>query len=179
MNDNGAAEEKKSKKWEWGSWKQWVIALCATAGVVLIDQVSKAIIRANLDPYQWITLIDPVLKVTHAHNYQGIFSISLGPSFIYIVLPILAMIFVLYLLLQSQTKFVAVLLGMVLGGGLGNLIDRLAHGGYVVDWISMGVRNWRWATYNLADASIVVAVILLLIKEFFFTKHGRKEEEQA
>jgi signal peptidase II len=165
----------EKNKWVWASWHQWIRALAATAAVIAADQISKAIVVANLDLNRWVTWIDPLLKITHAHNHQGMFSLSFGPQFLYIILPIIAIAFVIYLLLRTQSKFVAVLLGLILGGGLGNLIDRIRLG-YVVDWISMGLRTWRWATYNIADSAIVVSVILLLIWEFFFSKEKDKAE---
>lgn len=169
--------EKTAKKWQWASWRQWVRALIAMAAVLLLDQVSKALIAANLGPNEWVTLIDPVLKVTLAHNYQGIFSLSFGPQWLYLILPMVAVGFVIYLLLQPQGRFVTVLLGLILGGGFGNFIDRVRLG-YVVDWISMGIRTWRWATYNIADGTLVVSVILLLIRELFFVKSKKKEEAE-
>jgi signal peptidase II len=167
--------EKPPKKWRWASWRQWVTAAIAMAAVLLLDQVSKALIVANLGPNEWATLIEPLLKVTHAHNYQGIFSLSFGPQWLYIILPLLAVGFVIYLLLRPQTKLITVLLGLILGGGFGNFIDRVRLG-YVIDWISMGIRGWRWPTYNIADGSIVVAVTLLLAAEFFFTRSKKKDE---
>jgi signal peptidase II len=147
------------------------------AAVLLLDQVSKTLIVANLNLNEWVTLIEPVLKVTLAHNYQGIFSLSFGPQWLYIILPLLAVGFVIYLLLHPQTRLITVLLGLILGGGFGNFIDRVRLG-YVVDWISMGIQNWRWPTYNIADSAIVVAVILLLATEFFFTRSKKKEEAE-
>lgn len=168
---------EKPKKWQWASWRQWVIAAIAMVGVLLADQISKALIAANLNVNEWVTLIDPVLKVTHAQNYRGLFSLSYGPQWLYIILPCVAMAFVIYLLLRPQSRFVSVLLGLILGGGLGNQIDRIRLG-YVLDWISMGISTWRWATYNIADSALVVAVVLLLIRELFFVKSKKKEETE-
>lgn len=167
--------ERPAKKWQWASWRQWVRAAIAMAAVLLLDQISKVLIVANLDLNECVTLIDPVLKVTYAQNTAGIFSLSFGPQWLYIILPMVAVGFVIYLLLRPQSTFVTVLLGLILGGGFGNFIDRVRLG-YVVDWISMGVRTWRWATYNIADSSIVIAVIILLIREFFFSKPKKKDE---
>lgn len=167
--------EKPQKKWQWASWRQWVTAAIAMAAVLLLDQISKALIVANLNLNEWVTWIDPLLEITLAHNDKGMFSLSFGPQWLYIILPLLAVGFVIYLLLQPQGKLITVLLGLILGGGFGNFIDRVRLG-YVVDWISMGVRTWRWPTYNIADSSIVVAVTLLLATEFFFAKPKKKEE---
>lgn len=163
--DSGNAASQR----KWAPLSQWIIAIAVGVGIVLLDQVSKLIVVKNIPLYSWITLINPFLKLTYAQNDVGIFSLSFGPSFLYIILPLLAVGFVIYLLLRPQPRFVIVLLGMILGGGLGNFIDRVRLG-YVVDWISMGLRNWRWATFNVADSSVVVAVILLLIVELFFSK---------
>jgi len=160
----------------WAKPKQWIIALIPAVLVVASDQISKVLIARNLSVGDTVWIIDPILKFTYAQNPFGLFSLAYGPRFLYIILPSLAVILVLIFLLRPQRTFVAVLLGLVLGGGIGNLIDRIRLG-YVVDWISMGFRNWRWATYNIADGSIVVAVIILLIVEFFFSKPKKKEEE--
>ena len=173
LEKDKSRHEKPPKKWQWASWRQWVTAAIAMAAVLLLDQISKALISANLNLNEWVTLIEPLLKVTRAHNYQGIFSLSFGPQWLYLILPLVAVGFVIYLLLQPQGKFITVLLGLILGGGFGNFIDRVRLG-YVVDWISMGVRNWRWATYNIADSALVVSVILLLIRELFFVKPKKK-----
>jgi len=167
----------KKQKWVWASWRQWVTAAIAMAAVLLLDQISKALIVANLNLNEWVTLIEPLLKVTYAQNYRGIFSLSFGPQWLYIILPLLAVGFVIYLLIHPQTRLITVLLGLILGGGFGNFIDRVRLG-YVIDWISMGIRTWRWATYNIADSALVVSVILLLIREFFFAKPKKKEEPE-
>ncbi len=164
-DDSGNAAPQR----KWAPLSQWIIAVAVGAGIILIDQISKLIVVKSIPIYSWITLINPFLKLTYAQNDVGIFSLSFGPSFLYIILPLFAVGFVIYLLLRPQPRFVIVLLGMILGGGLGNFIDRVRLG-YVVDWISMGLRNWRWATFNIADSSVVVAVILLLIVELFFSK---------
>jgi len=167
----------KRQKWVWASWHQWVIALAATAAVIAADQISKALVVANLKLHEWVTLIDPFLKVTYLQNEQGIFSISYGPGFLYVILSSIAMGFVIFLLLRPQSRFVSVLLGLILGGGFSNnLIDRIRLG-YVIDGIDMGLRNWRFGgVYNIADASVVISVILLLACEPFSAKKGNENE---
>jgi signal peptidase II len=63
-----------------------------------------------------------------------------------------------------------VVFGLLIGGALGNLIDRVRFG-YVIDFIDMGIGNLRWFTYNLADAFITVGAIFLLAREFFRKKN--------
>ena len=59
-----------------------------------------------------------------------------------------------------------VALGLLLGGAIGNLIDRLRYG-YVVDFVDMGIGEWRFYTYNVADAAITTAIVLLLAMAVF------------
>jgi signal peptidase II len=57
---------------------------------------------------------------------------------------------------------VTIALGLLLGGAIGNLLDRLTHG-YVVDFVDMGIGTWRFYTYNIADACITTSIVLLLV----------------
>jgi signal peptidase II len=134
---------------------------------------------ANIELHQTVNVIDPVLRITFLENHQGIFGLNYGPGIIYIILSVAALsIVVVFFLIRPQTRLVTVLMGMILGGGFSNnLIDRIRLG-YVVDWIDMGLRNWRfWGVYNIADACIVVPVILLLIYELFWGKKRKQDEK--
>jgi signal peptidase II len=167
----------KKRKWEWAPPRQWLAAGIVAAGVIITDQVSKLLIVNNIGLHESVTIIDPLLRFTYAQNHQGIFSLNYGPSFVYVVSSLFVICFVaIFFLLQRQTRFVTFLMGMILGGGLSNnLIDRIRLG-YVIDWIDMGVRNWRfWGIYNIADASIVIPVILFLVYELLFSKKGGKK----
>ncbi|MBD3284786.1 signal peptidase II [candidate division WOR-3 bacterium] len=160
----------------WAKPRQWITAIIPAVLVVAADQVSKALIASNLKaPGDSVWVIEPFLKVIYSQNPHGLFSIVYGTRIVYIILSSLAVMLVLIFLLRQQRTSVALLLGFVLGGGIGNLIDRIRIG-YVVDWISMGLKNWRWGTFNIADGSIVVSVIVLLIIEFFFSKPGKEVE---
>ena len=179
-------ETEMKKKWQWADWKQWTIAGSMAAGGIALDQISKAIVEANLVRGEIARVADPWLWIIRAHNDQGMFSMNLGPQFIYKILPLIAIGFVIYLLLQRQPRFLSVLLGGIIGGGLGNFIDRIFRfdpfigKNYVLDWISVGVNNQvRWATFNIADSLIIGSVILLLVYEFFFRKPEKKPGEEA
>lgn len=172
----GPQETPQQAKRRWAPLSQWLIALVPALAVIVIDQISKLVVTKNIPLNSTVTLIPDVLNLTFVRNFHGIFSLNYGPRFMYILLPLLALCFVAFLIAKPQTRFMTVLLGMILGGGLGNnLIDRLRLG-YVVDWISMGFKNWRWATYNLADLSVIFAVTLLLIVELFFSKSTRDKK---
>lgn len=171
--------KKIFKNYTWAKPRQWLIAGIVAAGVLLIDQVSKLLVVTSMELHQSINVINPILRITYLENHQGIFGLSYGPGFIYIILSVAAICLVaVFFLLRPQTKFVTVLMGMILGGGFSNnLIDRIRLG-YVIDWIDMGLRNWRfWGVYNIADACIVVPVILLLAYELFRGKQRKPDEK--
>jgi signal peptidase II len=74
-----------------------------------------------------------------------------------------------YIALTIKDRAGVVVFGLLIGGAIGNLIDRVRFG-YVIDFIDMGVGHLRWFTYNLADAFITVGAIFLLAREFFRKK---------
>lgn len=169
-------DRKDREKWEWASWRQWVTALAVTVAVIAADQISKTLVAANLQAGASVWLIRPFLKITLAHNPFGVFSLNYGPQFLYLLLPLLAVALVIGFLLRAHKPFVTVMLGLVMGG-MGNVIDRIRLG-YVVDWIRLGIPGWRWGTFNISDASLIVAVVSLLVYEVFFNRPGKKVQPE-
>lgn len=151
-----------------------------TVIVLLLDQLSKAFIAINW-PGDGI-LIKKVfggdfLWITHVRNRAIAFSLgqnipdSVKPL-LFIVFPVLvlALIVVYYLKSNEFTKFQGWALAGIIGGGLGNLIDRIFRPDGVVDFISIkffGIFGLdRWPTFNIADSSVVVCGILLIVSMF-------------
>ena len=75
--------------------------------------------------------------------------------------------------LRAQGQWLHVVLGVILGGTLGNFIDRLRQG-YVTDWLSVGIGDTRWPTFNVADSSIVVGIGILVLY-LFLANPDRRE----
>ena len=69
---------------------------------------------------------------------------------------------ILYLLRQTRDRLLAVALVLVLGGAIGNLVDRLIYG-YVVDFVDVYYQNWHWPAFNVADSAITVGAILIAL----------------
>ncbi|MFQ5987409.1 MAG: signal peptidase II [Dehalococcoidia bacterium] len=145
-----------------------------TALIVLAsDQVSKFLIRANMSPGQSIPE-DGLFRITYVTNVGGVFGILSNQAFLVILTTVVG---IAAILLYSRypifnRMLVKISLGLLLGGALGNLIDRLSLG-WVVDFIDIGFGQYRWPTFNLADSAIVLGVILLLYYLIFLV---RKEE---
>ena len=146
------------------------MAFFLTALIVLaLDQVSKFLIRANMSPGQSIPE-DGLFRITYVTNIGGVFGILSNQAFLIILTTAVG---IAAILLYSRypifnRMLVRISLGLLLGGALGNLIDRLSFG-WVVDFIDLGF----WPVFNLADSAIVLGIILLL---YYFIFLVRKEE---
>ncbi|MFW5842597.1 MAG: signal peptidase II [Spirochaetota bacterium] len=152
-----------------------------TLGIILADQITKAIIVSNLalvyDGGPIIEVIGDFLRIIHARNLGIAFSIGRGlppvlRTLLFIALPVVVLGGVFWYYLQSDefTPLQRWALAGILGGGVGNLIDRVFRSGGVVDFIDVRIYGFlgmeRWPTFNIADASVVVSGILLLLTSF-------------
>ncbi len=137
-----------------------IVSLC-------LDQISKVLAYGMLTEHISYRLIGNLVRLSLTTNSQGLFGMSYGPPVIYFILPVLGIGLVLYFALRTRDKWLTIAYGLVLGGAVGNLVDRVRLAGRVIDFIDIGVRGWRWYTFNLADLWVVVGVILLLFREFF------------
>jgi signal peptidase II len=140
--------------------------------VVLLDQVSKQffwILGQNFD------VIDGFLKVTLIRNTGAAFGMLQGGRIFLIISSVIASIFIIFLAqrIPEEERAKRVFLGMILGGALGNLIDRI-YPGSVIDFINMGIGSHRWPFYNVADSAVTVGGILLIIT--YSLKRESREE---
>jgi signal peptidase II len=137
---------------------------------LLIDQVSKFLIVSTITPFDPpMNVIGTLLRFKLTYNPFGVFSISFGPNILYYILSIVGVIFLIYVGLTLKDRTSVVVFGLIIGGALGNMFDRLRLD-YVIDFIDMGLGNLRWFTYNCADAFITVGALFLLVRELFFKK---------
>jgi signal peptidase II len=137
--------------------------LIATAAMVVIaDQSSKAWVVANLDPGERIPLIGDLFGIRMSTNSGGAFGMFPNAPLVFFTLSVAIVCFVAVWAWREPQNVVA--LGMVLGGGLGNLIDRITRPpgpmrGGVVDFLDLSF----WPTFNVADSAIVIGVMLLFL----------------
>jgi signal peptidase II len=150
--------------------------------VVAIDQVSKFAVRHFMFERQ-VSVIGDFFNLTHVQNPGAAFSISFSSVLfnrIFFSVVTFVMIFViLYMLKQSKSFWERLSYSFIIGGALGNLIDRLRLGS-VTDFLDFYFFNIfgleRWPVFNFADSSIVVAVIMLLVYVLFFENRKTKQE---
>jgi signal peptidase II len=158
----------------------WITALV----IVIFDRVTKNILMDRLEPGGWVEVL-PGFALTHVHNPGIAFSLFAegGPLtrvILHLVIFTSVVIIAAMLVRHSQgSRLAGVAFGLILGGAVGNLIDRVLYG-WVVDfihlWVRAGGRTISWPDFNVADASITCGAILLIISEF---RSGRGKEDHA
>jgi signal peptidase II len=132
--------------------------------VILADQATKLAIVASFQRGEQVDVLGSILRLGHARNSGAVFGIlrSSGNYFAVFSLVAAAAIVVVIFLARTSSTLIKIALGLVLGGALGNLIDRIRLGA-VVDFIDLGVNGVRWPSFNVADLAITVGVITLII----------------
>jgi len=134
----------------------------ATAIIVIaIDQLSKLWVRANSPQ---IELIPGFLNLVHVENYGLAFGLLANQTFLLIIISVASLLIVLLFLhyLPSATVLSVISIGLVFGGAIGNLIDRL-HLGYVIDFIDIHLQElFHWYTFNVADTAITIGILTLI-----------------
>lgn len=148
---------------------------------IFLDQVSKYLATEYL-AYKPPMEITSWLNFILAHNMGAAFSF-LGDAggwqrWFFTALAGAASIFILIWLrrLKPDEHWLACALSLILGGAVGNLIDRVRFG-YVVDFIDFHIGTWHFATFNIADAAISIGAVMMLIEAFFLNK-DRSEKQQ-
>lgn len=141
--------------------------------IIVIDQIVKHLAVTYL-PFNQAVPITSFFNLALTHNTGAAFSFLANVSWAPWVLGGLALVMsigILYWLKQtpSSHRWLAISLTLILGGALGNLIDRL-HQGYVIDFIQVYYKQWYWPTFNIADSAITIGAIMLAINVIWKAK---------
>ncbi len=145
--------------------------------VLLADQITKLLVRLNIELFHSVPVLENIFGdtflLTHVNNTGAAFSLGFSSDVtnrvFFIATTLLALIFIVYLLHKSTHRIQVVAFGLVMGGALGNLIDRIMLGG-VTDFINVDFPDFimeRFPIFNVADSCIFIAVCLLIIDLFF------------
>jgi signal peptidase II len=149
------------------------VVLFGVAGVVWsVDRITKIWVERSLMGRPPITIIPGVLDLRFTTNPGGAFSLGQSTPWIFVAASVLVSIAIVATSLRHTNVVPAIALGMILGGALGNLTDRVVRGpglaGQVVDFVDFHL----WPVFNAADSAIVVGAIVLAISSFA-TDHDR------
>jgi signal peptidase II len=136
--------------------------------IAFLDQITKWIVINFLDLHESVQVIPGIVSMTRIHNSGIAFGLFPGLSNLFMIITLVSMLVVVYFYLSVEPRGVLLTVGcaLILGGALGNLIDRFRFG-YVVDFINFSF----WPAFNIADSSVSIGVALLLVT-FFREKKG-------
>ncbi len=152
------------------------LAVCGalTLLVVLLDYITKRIVSGNMVLYQSIPVIKGVFNITYVKNTGASFGMMAGARWFFVAVTVILIAAVIYYAVKNKItdKFFLVSASFVVGGGIGNLIDRIATGA-VVDFFDFCLINF--AIFNVADCFVVVGVILMAI--YYIKEEKTKKEE--
>ena len=171
MSDTGTrppAEGEGALAWLWLS-----------AAVVLADQLTKWWIVASFELYDRVQLL-PVFALTRLHNTGAAFSFLASAGgwqrwfFIIVAVAVTSLVCVwLKRMPRAGHGWLAASLALIVGGAVGNVIDRVLHG-YVVDFLSVHWERWYFPAFNVADSAITVGAVILLIDSFYDGRRRKK-----
>jgi signal peptidase II len=154
---------------------------CWVSGFVLVvDQLSKWLANGALGLGESIGLL-PMLAMTKAYNYGAAFSFLGSASgwqrwfFIALAIVVCTVLLVWLARLAQHERRTALALSLILGGAIGNLVDRVLYG-YVIDFIDVYYQAWHWPTFNVADSAITLGAGLLLLDAFIGSRQTTGEQ---
>jgi signal peptidase II len=153
--------------------------LLLTVAVIAIDQYTKRLVTAKFELFDRVAVM-PYFDLVRLHNTGAAFSFLANASgwqnWFFTGVALLVSVLILWWFFRQPSDRIVVPLGLVLvlGGAIGNLIDRVQHG-YVVDFFLFYYERWSFPAFNVADSAITVGVILLLFDGFFLD--GRRPQD--
>jgi signal peptidase II len=152
-----------------GSRRSRAVDLAIVAAIVALDQATKALVKARLPLHDSLTVVPGFFDLTHVRNTGAAFGMLNSVDFAYkpvvmvvVALAALGAVAVYALTLPPAQRMARYGLALILGGAIGNLIDR-ATMGYVLDFVDVYWRGFHFWAFNVADSAITVGVALMLI----------------
>lgn len=133
--------------------------------IIIFDRLLKVLVSNNLELDIRNKVIDKFFYVTKCHNDGAAFSLFSG-NVLFLIIITLIVLYIIYKTIKKNkiNNMQAVAYGLLLGGIIGNLYDRIFYG-YVIDFLDFEMFNFKFAVFNLADMAIVIGAILLIVFE--------------
>lgn len=158
--------------------RRWYLFAAMALAIVLADQLTKLwVVQVVQAP---TAVVGDLVRLVIVHNTGGIFGLfGSSASLLGLASMVVVGVIVLYQAREGIRGhwLLSLTLGLLLGGALGNLIDRLRLG-YVVDFVDMGIGDTRWYTFNIADAAISTSLVLFLVLAVFGDRLTRRIERR-
>ena len=152
--------------------------LALSLAVIVADQLSKAAVRASLHPGEVWPRDWELIRFSHVHNTGAAFGILEGASTFLVIAPLIAIAAITFflLMLPSSGRWYPLALAAILGGAVGNLIDRLRFGA-VVDFLDFYIGGAHWPAFNVADSAITIGAVLMIWE--MILNRGKKESASS
>jgi signal peptidase II len=145
-----------------GSRAHWFVFAGVALVVMIVDQLAKAWLVANVSPGEVVNLIGDYVRLILSQNSGALFGLFADNAVLFGIASLAVVgLIVTYHARAGRSLYLSIALGLLLGGALGNLIDRLRLG-YVIDFVDIGIGGLRFYTFNLADAAISTAIVMLI-----------------
>jgi signal peptidase II len=143
--------------------RSWLLFFALAGSIVAFDQLTKSIVTGALRPGESTPVIGDLVRIVFSQNSGALFGMfkDNAPLFGIVSLGVIGLI-VLYHGRTAASPYMTLTLGLLLGGAIGNMLDRLRLG-FVVDFVDAGLGTVRWYTFNVADTAISAAILLLLV----------------
>lgn len=148
--------------------------------VIILDQLSKQLVESSFMVFETLPVM-PFLNLTLAYNEGAAFSFLADQGgwqrwlFVLLATAVTGVLVVWLGRLQPADRLVGLALALIIGGAMGNLIDRLLFG-HVIDFIDAYYGDWHWPAFNLADSAIFLGVVLMLLDAFRAGRSGGEVE---
>jgi signal peptidase II len=145
----------------------WLIFFGIAGTVVVLDQLAKSWLVANVTPGEVVEVVGDWIRLVFSQNSGALFGLFRDNAVLFglVSLGVIGLI-VAYHGRSGRSLYLSIALGLLLGGAVGNLVDRLRLG-YVVDFIDIGIGTWRFYTFNLADSAITCSILMLIAAALF------------
>jgi signal peptidase II len=142
--------------------KRLLISAITASAVILLDYITKRAVVKHIHLSETIPVL-PFLRIVHIENKGAAFGIfsTIGNS-VFIIVSIVAILLIVIYLFSLKRPIEVFSLSLILGGAIGNLIDRVMIG-RVIDFIDVFVGEWHWPAFNVADSALTVGIVLFLI----------------
>ena len=145
-----------------------VLFILGAIAVIVLDQITKAVITEKLFMYPSHKVIDGFFSLVYVMNPGAAFGFLAGAPemfryLFFISVTVLAILLIIYYILKSKSQDVLIVISLTLifGGAVGNLIDRIRFGA-VVDFLDFYIGSWHWPAFNVADSAISVGAVLMI-----------------
>jgi signal peptidase II len=142
--------------------RRWPFFFALAATVVVADQLAKAVVTSRLAPGQSVDVVGDVVRIVFGQNTGALFGLFKDNAVMFGLVSLLVIgLIVAYHWRAGSGLYLTITLGFLLGGAIGNMLDRLRLG-YVVDFVDVGLGSVRFYTFNVADSAISLSIVLLL-----------------